>query len=282
VLTERAPAKINLTLEVLGRRPDGFHEIRSIVQAIDLCDFLYFDDGAGIAITCDLPGWSPEQSLVTKAVELIREATGRTGGASIKVEKHIPLTSGLGGDSSDAAAALRGLNRLWRLDLSDEKMAGLAARLGSDVVYFLHGNTALMEGRGEKITPLPELPERWVVLVVPDVRRPPGKTGRMYAALKPEHFTDGSITDRAAAALRRGEFGGELLFNTFENIVYDEYNIWHTYVEHLLKMGAPHVHLAGSGPALFSLYQDLSKAEQLYTACQNQGMETYLASTRLT
>jgi 4-diphosphocytidyl-2-C-methyl-D-erythritol kinase len=276
---ERAPAKVNLTLEVLGWRPDGFHEIRSVLQTIDICDYLYFDDGAGTAVTGDGLEWSPEKSLVTRALDVFREATGSPRGVSIKVEKRIPLLSGLGGDSSDAAAVLRGLNSFWGLAFTDEKLAGLAARLGSDVTYFLRGGTALAEGRGEKVTALPALPQRWVVLVVPDVAREDGKTGRMYVALKPEHFTDGAITDKAAAALRRGDFGDEMLFNTFENVAFGENDIRRVYVEHLLKIGAPHVHLAGSGPALFTMFRDEKPARGLYDSCRRQGMRTFLART---
>jgi 4-diphosphocytidyl-2-C-methyl-D-erythritol kinase len=281
MLTERAPAKINLTLEVLGRRPDGFHEVRSIIQAIDLCDYLYFDEIEGTGITCDMPGWAPEKSLVTKALDLLREATGGRMGVSLKIEKHIPLLAGLGGDSSNAAAVLRGLDRLWGLGLPDEKLAETAARLGSDVVFFLRGGTALAEGRGEQVTPLPSPPERWIVLVVPDIAREEGKTGKMYAALKQEHFTGGDITIKGAAALRRGGFADELLFNTFENVAFEDFRM-RTYVEHLLKMGAPRVHLAGAGPALFAMFQDGAGAESLYRSCRGQGMEAYLAKTQVT
>jgi 4-diphosphocytidyl-2-C-methyl-D-erythritol kinase len=281
MLTERAPAKLNLTLEVLRRRTDGYHEIRSIVQAIDLCDYLHFEDAADITVNGDGQNWSPQQSLVTKAIDLLREVTGSSKGVSLRVEKRIPLLAGLGGDSSDAAAVLRGLNILWGLDFPAAKLGDLAYRLGSDVSFFLHGGTALMEGRGERVTPLPPLPERWVVLVVPEAGREAGKTGRMYAALKPEHFTDGSITAKAAAALRRGGVSEVLLFNTFENIAFEDFNIRRGYVEHLLKMGAPHVHLAGSGPALFTLFDDMAAAERLYSSCKEQGLEAYLASTHL-
>jgi 4-diphosphocytidyl-2-C-methyl-D-erythritol kinase len=280
MLTERAPAKINLTLEVLGRRPDGFHEVRSIIQAIDLCDYLYFGEIEGTRITCDMPGWVPEKSLVTKALDLLRETTGSRMGVSLKVEKHIPLLAGLGGDSSDAVAVLRGLDRLWGLGLPDEKLAEMGERIGSDVVFFLRGGTALAEGRGEQITPLPSPPQRWVVLVVPDTGREAGKTGRMYAALKQEHFTGGDITAKGAAALRRGGFADELLFNTFENVAVEDFTM-RTYVEHFLKMGAPCVHLAGAGPALFTMFQERAGAESLYSSCRGQGMEAYLAKTEV-
>jgi 4-diphosphocytidyl-2-C-methyl-D-erythritol kinase len=280
MLTVTAPAKINLTLEVLGKHSDGFHEIRSVLQTIDLCDILRLDVGHGISFQCDTPGWSVDKSLVSRAISLLREATGCTLGVEIKMEKRIPLLSGLGGDSSDAAALLRGLNDFWGLGLPEKKMVELASKLGSDVTFFLHGGTALAEGRGEKIKQLPPLARMWVVLIVPDVPIEPGKTGRMYTRLKPAYFTDGAITQTLVETLRQGgQFNPSMLFNTFENIAFDDYNIRRVYVEHLIKLGAPHVRLAGSGPALFTMFPDKTGAEDLYTRCKNQGMKAYLAST---
>ena len=300
MLTLKAPAKINLTLEVLGKRsdgfrqkgvqpegfrqkgaqPEGFHEIRSVLQTIDLCDTLHLEVGRGISLQCDMPGWSADKSLVSKTVNLLRETTGCTKGAKISIEKRIPLMSGLGGDSSDAAAILRGLNELWRPNLSTEKLVGLAAQLGSDVTFFLYGGTALATGRGEKITPLPPLAKMWVVLVIPGVPVEEGKAGRMYAGLKPAHFTDGKITQKLVETLRKGgEFIPSMLFNTFENIAFDDYNIRRVYVEHLIKMGAPHVHIAGSGTALFTILEEREKAVNLFKICRNQGMKTYLVGT---
>jgi 4-diphosphocytidyl-2-C-methyl-D-erythritol kinase len=280
MLTIQAHAKINLTLEVLCKRPDGFHEIRSILQTIDLHDTLYIQKSEGISYQCDSRGWSAEKSLVSKTVALLREETGYKGGAEIKIEKRIPLMSGLGGDSSDAAALLHGFNDLWGLSLSDEKLAELAARLGSDAPFFLQGGTALAGGRGEKLTPLPSAAGMWLVIVIPDIPTEAGKTGRMYAGLKPSHFTDGNITEKVVEALRRGELlETAMLFNTFENIAFADSNIERTYVDHLVKMGAMHVHLAGSGPALFAMFKDKSRAEDIYTKCQKQGMKAYLIKT---
>jgi 4-diphosphocytidyl-2-C-methyl-D-erythritol kinase len=280
MVTVTAPAKINLTLEVLGRRSDGFHEICSILQTIDLCDILHIKVGQGVSFECDSPGWSAEKSLVSRAVSLLSEATGCSLGVEIKIEKRIPLLSGLGGDSSDAAALLRGLNELWGLGLQQERLVGLASKLGSDVAFFVCGGTALAEGRGEIITPLPPLAKMWVVLVVPDVPVESGKTGQMYAAIKPSHFTDGAITEKLAETLRKGgKFSPSKLFNTFENIAFDEYNMRKVYLEHIVKLGAPHVHLTGSGTALFTMFSGKTGAEDLYTRCKNQGMKVYMAST---
>ena len=280
MLTVLVPAKINLTLEVLGKRPDGFHEIRSVLQTVNLCDRLHFRTGQGITFKCDMPGWSAEESLVAKAVSLLQKATGCSKGAEIEVEKRIPLMSGLGGDSSDAAATLRGLNKLWELDLTQEKLLELAAQLGSDVAFFLYGGTGLVEGRGEVVTPLPPLPHRWVVLVVPDVPRLPGKTKTLYSSLEKGHYTDGQITQRLVKSIKAGrEFKPAMLFNTFENVAFDHFSGLKVYREHLIKLGAPHVHLAGSGPTLFTMSEDKAQAEELYTRCQQQGMEAYLVES---
>ncbi len=221
MLTVQAPAKLNLTLEVLGKRPDGYHEIRSVLQTISLCDTLRFELSETIIFKSETPGWTPEKSLVARAVSLLRETTHTTKGAIIEVAKRIPLVSGLGGDSSDAAATLRGLNKLWRLNLSEEKLLELAARLGSDVPFFLYGGTALAAGRGEVLTPLPPFPHHWVVLVVPDVPQIPDKTRQLYASLQPGHYTEGRITTKLVETLKQGKgFSTALLFNAFENVAF--------------------------------------------------------------
>ncbi|HEX9975803.1 MAG TPA: 4-(cytidine 5'-diphospho)-2-C-methyl-D-erythritol kinase, partial [Dehalococcoidales bacterium] len=214
-----APAKINLTLEVLGKRDDGYHEIRSVIQTISLCDNLTFEPANSLEFKSDSAEWAAEKSLVSRAAMLLQPTGSHSHGATIGVKKRIPLLSGLGGDSSDAAATLEGLNKLWKLGLSREDLLPLARQLGSDVAFFLYGGTALVEGRGEKITPLPPLPQRWVVLAIPDTPRLPEKTKRLYARLKINHYTDGQITEKFIKALKEGkELKPSLLFNTFENV----------------------------------------------------------------
>lgn len=275
-----APAKINLTLEVLDKRSDGFHEICSIIQSVDLCDTITLEKSHDISIDCDMPGWLAEKSLVSKAVALVREDSGLAAGVKLDINKRIPLMSGLGGDSSDAAAVLKGLDELWGLGLTNDKLKEYAGRLGSDVFFFLNGTTALVEGRGEIIRPLPPLPRMWVVLVVPDVTTTAGKTAAMYAALKSAHLTDGAVTRKFVNILQEGyPIDSSLLFNTFENIAFDDFNIRRVYIEHLEKLGAPHVHLCGSGPALYTLYKDEKQAEDLYIRCNDQGVQAYLVNT---
>jgi 4-diphosphocytidyl-2-C-methyl-D-erythritol kinase len=280
MLTVLAPAKLNLTLEVLAKRSDGFHEIRSVIQTISLNDSLHFQLGQGLTFKCDDPEWLPEKSLVSKAAGLLQETTGCSRGAIVEVTKRIPLVSGLGGDSSDAAAVLRGLNQLWNLGLSTQELVRLASQLGSDVAFFLYGGTALIRGRGEIVTPLPPLPHMWVVLMVPPVPRLPGKTGQLYASLKNSHYTDGEITEKFADMLRGDkEFRTSLLFNTFENVAFAHQSEIDVYRSHATKVGAPDVHLAGSGPTLYTLLEDKAQAEELYIRLQHQEMQPYLAET---
>jgi len=278
MLTVLAPAKLNLTLEILGKRPDGYHEIRSVFQTINLCDRLRFQTSQQVTFKCDMPEWTPEKSLVARVVSLLQETCNISQGSTIEVSKHIPLVSGLGGDSSDAAATLRGLNKLWKLGLSGEQLLELAARLGSDVTFFLYGGTALVEGRGEAVTPLPPLPQHWVVLVVPDLPRLPDKTKQLYASLKSGHYTDGQITQKLIDEIKAGGEPSNI-FNTFENVAFTHFPKLKVYRDHILKIGAPHVHLAGSGPTLFTLFKDKTRAEDLYTRCKQQNMETYLVET---
>jgi 4-diphosphocytidyl-2-C-methyl-D-erythritol kinase len=280
VPTLQAPAKLNLTLEVLAKRQDGFHEIRSVIQTISLCDSLRFQLSQNIEFNCDQPDWIPEKSLVSKAVGLLQEVTGCNKGAAIEVNKRIPLLSGLGGDSSDAAAILRGLNELWGLGLSLEELLELASQLGSDVAFFLYGGTALVEGRGEVVIPLPSVSAMWVVLLLPPVPRMPRKTERLYAMLKASHYTGGQITDRLVVWLTGGgEVISSMLFNVFGGVALDNFARLKRYWEQFVNAGAESVHLAGSGPTLFTLMKDRAQAEEVYRRLQEQGLESYLVET---
>ncbi len=280
MITVTAPAKLNLTLEVLAKRADGYHEIRSVIQTISLCDRLSFQLGKKIEYKSDSPDWIAEKSLVSKATRLLQETTGCAKGAIITVEKRVPLVGGLGGDSSDAAATLRGLNHVWQLALSWPRLLELARQLGSDVAFFLDGGTALVEGRGEVVTPLPTLRRIWVVLVIPAIPPLPEKTKQLYESLNASHYTDGGITRRLVSDITRGrELDPDLLFNTFENVAFTRFSKLSVYREHMVKVGAPHVHLAGSGPTLFTLLKDKVQAEELYLRLKQPGLESFLAET---
>lgn len=280
VLTLKTPAKINLTLEVLGKRPDGYHEIRSILQAVGLYDELSFDKSRKLSATASLSEWRPGTSLVLKAAQLLKDVSGYKKGVAIHIEKRIPLMSGLGGDSSDAAATLTGLNQLWELGMERDKLAELGSQLGSDVAFFLSGGTALAEGRGELITLLPSLPRRWAVLMIPEVPVEIGKTAQMYASLKPEYFTDGQTTRRLVEVLVTVlNFRPTMLVNNFENVAFSDASVLKVYRDHIMKLGAPYVHLCGSGPALYTLTTDKRLADDLAVKCMNQGLRAHVVGT---
>ncbi len=280
MITFSAPAKINLIIEVLGRRSDGFHEIRSVLQTISLYDTLSFELAEGLYLSCSDPSLESPDNLAFRAASLLQEVTGGRKGARIEITKVIPVTAGLGGGSSDAATTLKGLNRLWETGLSLPELLPLASRLSSDAAFFIYGGTALVEGRGERISPLPPWPRTWFVLLMPPLPKPPRKTEGLYARLHSAHFTPGKLADRAIERLSRNE-GVEpsLLFNVFERVGFDCFTGLEEYWGRFLEAGAGSVHLAGSGPALFTLLKEEAEAKRLHHRLQQQGLESYLSQT---
>jgi 4-diphosphocytidyl-2-C-methyl-D-erythritol kinase len=276
MLTIYAPAKINLVLEVLGKDGD-YHQISSIVQSIDLCDVLNFQLDRGICLECDVLGLNRD-NLVTRAATLLKESTKCSLGTRIELRKHIPWSVGLGGGSSDAAAALLALSELWGLELRLSEMVHLASRLGSDVPFFIHKGTALVEGKGEKVTPLPSLPSTSFVLLVPPLPKIPGKTKQMYNNLRVADFTEGQFVQRALSSLRQGKaIDRSLIFNVFEEVAFDFFPGLDKYRKTLEEAGAPGVYLAGSGPCLFTFFSGAEKAGELFSRLKKQGLECYLA-----
>src|SRR4030042_3844503 len=194
MISLQAYAKINLTLEVLSKRPDGYHEIASVLQAISLADTLTFEPAETLDLNCNVPELQTGDNLVLKAARLLKEISGYKKGARINLTKRIPLAAGLGSGSTDAAATLLGLNKLWGLNLAHNKLLELAAKLGSDVPFFLYGGTALAQGRGEKLTALPAATELWMILLKPAIEPVSNKTAQLYSRLNPSHFPSGPHT----------------------------------------------------------------------------------------
>jgi 4-diphosphocytidyl-2-C-methyl-D-erythritol kinase len=270
-----APAKVNLTLEVLGRRPDGYHEIRSVMQAISLVDHLRVVPAERLQLTCNRRDLERPSNLVWRAAhELLRES-GQRAGAAMRLEKHIPTAAGLGGGSSDAAAALSALNALWKLGLSRATLRHLAARLGSDVPFFL-GDTAcaLAEGRGERITPIAPLTSRWIVLVKP----PFGiSAADVYRAFPSAGWSDGARTD---SWLRQALAGGDVPtpFNALERIALQLAPAATAARDALLAAGAPHAVMTGSGPTYFALFRDEMSARRTLDRLGHGSDEVHLAT----
>lgn len=280
MLCLKAPAKVNLTLEVVGRRRDGYHEVRSVLQTIDLQDTISFELAERVHLSCNVAGLETEDNLALKAVRLLQRETGSSRGVSLELTKVIPEAAGLGGGSSDAATALVGVNRLWELNLPFSALLGLAAGLGSDVPFFLLGGTVLAEGRGEKVTPLPALEPTYFVLLKPPLPPVPGKTGQLYARLRPVHFSRGEHTRQVVDLVQRGqEIEPGILFNIFEEVAFGVFPGLEDYRRQFLACGAPWARLAGSGPCLYTFAHDKVAAEGIYGRLQQRKLECYLATT---
>ena len=279
-LTLKAYAKINLTLEVLGRRQDGYHDIASIMQAVDLHDTLSFAFSDELTLQCDVPELATGDNLVLRAADMLREESGRELGAKISLEKGIPLASGLGGGSSDAAATLVGLNELWGLGLTVEELMPIAARVGSDVPFFLHGGTAMALGRGERIRPLPSIDLQWLVLLAPSIHVP-SKTASMYGLLSQSHMTRGALTRKLEARIRGGgDAPPQFFFNAFDDVAYCAYPALEKYWNTLDAMGAREIHLAGSGPSIFTPVSRREFGTALHLLLKHQhGWNAFLVST---
>ena len=275
----RAYAKVNLALEVLGRRSDGYHEVRTVLQTIDLCDDLEFVPAEGVSVECEGLDVQPEEELSYRAALLLQQASSTRQGTAIRLRKGIPVAAGLGGGSADAAATLQALHRLWHADLSLEALHGLAAQLGADVPFFLGGGTALATGRGDVITALPPLPETWLVLL-PVSAALPSKTAALYARLRPEHYGNGDSVDALADALRAGTpVREESMVNTFEHVADDVYPGHAERRQALAAAVGGSAHLSGAGPSLFALVAGRAQGERACARLRADGLEPRLVRT---
>ncbi|MBI4216405.1 MAG: 4-(cytidine 5'-diphospho)-2-C-methyl-D-erythritol kinase [Chloroflexi bacterium] len=282
MLELKAYAKVNLTLEVLRRRPDGYHEVASVMQTVSLGDTLGLEpaQAPALSLSCSDSALQGEDNLALRAARILQETKGSEKGAKLRLEKAIPVAAGLGGGSSDAAAALRGLNRLWGLGLSPEELLALAPRLGADVAFFLRGGTALARGQGEEITPLRPLPQAWLVIFLPPVPIPPGKTGRLYAALEPGDFSRGEHTQRLLAHLAAGgPLESALLYNAFWRAALAQFPGIERHGRELEGLAGAPAHLSGSGPSLFTLVSGQAQGQRLLESLRGRGYQAWLAHT---
>jgi 4-diphosphocytidyl-2-C-methyl-D-erythritol kinase len=258
-----APAKVNLGLEVIGRRDDGFHEIATIFVAIDLYDRVTLSPADGLELSCTDHSLAGEENLALRALHLLRNETNYPGGAVIHLHKRIPAASGLGGASSDAAAALRGGLQLWDQALSEDKLNDLAAHLGSDVSFFLRGGCAIGRGRGDRLEPLPVPADFWFIVVVPNVRIP-AKTATLYARISTTDFSDGSrVTTQAARLGSSLALDVTLLENAFTRPLYEIAPEFAALPEIMRDAGAESVAISGAGPAHYAVLTDANEAERI-------------------
>ena len=261
-------AKVNLGLEITSKREDGFHDLVSVMQTVGLADTLIFEPADEIAVESGVPGLKPENDLMWRAARALREATGSKEGMRIRAEKQIPSRAGLGGGSSNCAVVLRTLNELWDTGLPIERLAEIAAALGSDPAFFLWGGTALTTGRGELVEPLPDAPDRWIVLAKPteSLSTPGG-----YAELRAAEHTDGQATRALAAGLREGRLDYGLMRN---NLAPAELRLCPAMEPVLatLHERADFAMVSGSGSSCFGLYADAGTAKEAVGEMGGQGV----------
>jgi 4-diphosphocytidyl-2-C-methyl-D-erythritol kinase len=274
-MTVRAFAKINLSLRVMAKRPDGFHEVQTILQAVDLSDRLTCQTRRGsFHIRCSAPGLPVDRTnLVWRAAEGLWNAAGRSGhprDAMVTLEKNIPMQAGLGGGSSDAASALVALRRIWKLKVADEDLLAIAARLGSDVPYFFVGGTALALGRGEQVYPLVDLPRWWAVLIVPPfgIRTADAYAwldqlrARTVAAAEPRYLPDTWLGRIAPLA------------NDLERPVIDRHPAIGRLIGELTRLGAVMSAMSGSGSTVFGVFMSSSAAGRASQTLRDAGART--------
>ena len=268
-----APAKVNLTLEIVGKYPDGYHELRSVFATIDLADRVRVAGGTRLDVQLRPdPGAPPGRELTGRAVEALAAATGRPAHAHVRVAKRIPVAAGLGGGSSDAGAALRALARLWRADLD---LVHVAASLGSDVPFFAAGSGfALVEGRGERVRSLtPPTVRLWIVLVRVAARV---ATADVFAAVRRDEWSDGSRSAALARAFDEGRVDPDTIRAQLGNDLADAAaRVCREIGEVRLIAGGKGVTLAlsGSGPSLFAVADDQRDALRLARILRGQGLD---------
>ena len=269
---EKAYAKVNLTLAVGEKRPDGYHEVVSVMQRISLCDTLTAEQTReGITLTCSDPALpSGEENLAHRAASLFFRETGIAGGAALTLEKRIPSQAGLGGGSSDAASALLALRKLYAPALPDTELETMAAALGSDVPFFIHGGTQLATGRGEVLSPLPPLTDGWFVIVKPTESFSTPAMYRRLDELPPACTPPRPPLQGGLPALAAG------LFNRFEAAIPAGSAVWDIKAR-LAAYGALASLLSGSGSAVFGLFDTETAARAAVEALRPAWPEIFLA-----
>ena len=279
----QAFAKLNLTLDILGKREDGYHDLRMVMQSITLADTLTLEEnrGEGLRVSANLRFLpTGEKNLAAAAALRFWEALGREQeDLDIRIEKRIPVCAGMAGGSSDAAAVLRALNQRVGEPFSPKELARLGERVGSDVPYCVLGGTALAEGRGEVLTPLPPLPRCWVVACKPDF---PISTPELFAQADRVKLRRRPDTAGLVAALEAGDLGGvaRRMYNVFEDVLPARlYTRVAEIKNDLIQCGALGANMSGSGPTAFGLFDRLEAAQEARACLAQRYRDTFLCET---
>lgn len=279
-IIEKAPAKINLGLDVLRKRSDGFHDIDMVMASVDLADRLQIEELVEDEIIIEtnkvfLP--LDQRNHVYQGIELIKKTFNIQRGVRVNLMKAIPVAAGLAGGSSDCAAVLRGLNRMWNLGLTLDELAYLGGKIGSDVPYCIYGKTAFVCGRGDEIELLPPMPQCWVVMVKP---RMSVSTPKVFAELELDKLPHQPI-DRLVAAIKAGDYHEMIanMGNSLETITMENHPIVAQIKERMLRYGADVALMSGSGPTVFALCEKYSRAQRVSNALKGFCDEVYLVRT---
>lgn len=275
-------AKVNLTLDVLEKRPeDGYHFVKTVMVPISLSDKVVLERAENLSLRCSPPILgTPEENLAYRAAELLRTVTRYRAGAAISIEKVIPVAGGLAGGSTNAAAALVGLNRLWGTGLSEQRLVELAIRLGSDVPFFVPSRPARVEGIGERLTPIRVARPFWVVIATPDVAKSTGNVYKLFDELTEVQRPD---TESMEAALAAGDLGrvAASLGNVFEQVMLPRHPEIGRLKQAMLVAGALGALMSGAGPSVLGLAPDRGSGQALLDRVQPMARSAYLVQTVL-
>ena len=280
--TEQAYAKLNLTLDILGKRPDGYHDLRMVMQSIDLQDTvsLSLRREPGMQVSADLSFLPQDESnLAAKAARRFFDETGLPcPGLAIDIRKRIPVCAGMAGGSSDGAAVLRLLRRIFSKDLAEERLEEIGALVGSDVPYCVRGGTALAEGRGEVLTDLPPLPPCYFVVCKPPCAV---STPELFGLVRTKRLRCHPDTAGMLQALEQRDLQAvaHRLYNVFEDVLPRRYAQVFEIKSELLELGAMASSMTGSGPTVFGLFRDRERALQAAEALRRQYSATFFAES---
>lgn len=269
----KAYAKINLGLDVLGKREDGYHEVRMIMQTIRLYDKLNMKklNKDEIIIKTNL-AYLPtnENNLVYRAIQMLKNEFNIKQGVYVELQKHIPVAAGLAGGSSDAAAALIGMNRLFQLKLTTTDLMQRAVKLGADVPYCILGGTALSEGIGEVLTPLAPMPSAYILIAKPPINV---STKYVYENLILDERTNHPDIDGIMEAINSKDLCGvtNRLSNVLESVTIDRYPVIQEIKDTMIEFGAMNALMSGSGPTVFGIFEDLNLAKKAFYQLKVQG-----------
>ena len=281
-ITKKAYAKINLGLDVLGKRDDGYHLVKMIMQNVDIYDTLTFRRTTEGKITLKANDDTipvDDSNLICKVAKQLQEKYGVTYGAEIELVKRIPVAAGMAGGSTDGAAAYRALNDLWELGLSDKELCELAVKLGADIPYCIVGGTALSEGIGEVLTPIDGKAKYHLVVAKPDIMV---STGWVYTELDSTEITRHPDIDAVKAAISEGDVKRmcDEIHNVLEPVTTAKYKVIKDIEKLLEDNGAVKAFMTGSGPTVFAVFDNENTAKKGFEAVKKSGLAPQLFLTK--